>query len=35
MTSSGQVITPDQLTAKDRCPSRLHDIEGGMLSTMP
>jgi len=31
MTSSGQVITPDQLTAKDRCPSRLHDIEGALL----
>lgn len=31
MTSSGQLITPDQLTAKDRCPSRLHDIEGALL----
>jgi len=31
MNSSGQLITPDQLTAKDRCPSRLHDIEGALL----
>ena len=31
MKSSNQLITPDQLTAKDRCPSRLHDIEGALL----
>jgi hypothetical protein len=30
-TSPGHPITPDQLTSKDRCPARLHDIEGAML----
>jgi hypothetical protein len=31
MTSSGQPVSPDQLTPKDRCPARLHDIEGALL----
>jgi hypothetical protein len=32
--SSGQPaehFSPDELTAKDRCPARLHEIEGGLL----
>jgi hypothetical protein len=26
-----QPLSPDQLTAKDRCPARLHEIEGALL----
>jgi hypothetical protein len=28
---TGQEVSPDQLTAKDRCPARLHQIEGALL----
>lgn len=30
-SATGQPISPEQLTSKDRCPARLHDIEGAML----
>jgi hypothetical protein len=30
-SSTGQPISPEELTSKDRCPARLHDIEGAML----
>jgi hypothetical protein len=30
-TPSGQPISPEELTSKDRCPARLHEIEGALL----
>lgn len=30
-SSKGQPFSPDQLTRKDACPARLHDIEGALL----
>lgn len=30
-TSKGQPFSPDQLTSKDACPARLHEIEGALL----
>ena len=30
-SSPGQPVTPEVLTAKDRCPATLHDIEGALL----
>lgn len=30
-SSKGQSFSPDQLTRKDACPARLHEIEGALL----
>lgn len=29
--AAGQPVSPDELTSKDRCPARLHDLEGALL----
>lgn len=31
MHSNGQPVSPDQLTSRDACPARLHEIEGALL----
>jgi hypothetical protein len=30
-SSKGQPVSPEQLTRKDACPARLHEIEGALL----